>query len=98
MWAQIVKTRMRQGVESEMDQVREQMRGRIEQRGGLVASYWMQNQNDPQEYYTLIVFESEEQARAGEAELEDDPLFQHARSLGDGAPEFVDLNVVDAIP
>ena len=98
MWAQIVRTRMKSGVEGDMAEIREQLRARISQRPGLVQTYWMQNQHDPQEYYTVIVFESEEQARAGEGELDDDPLFQRMRALGEGTPEFVDLTVVESIP
>ena len=98
MWAQIVKTRMRQGVEQEMAEIGDAMRSRIGERPGLVRSLWMQNQEDPQEYYTVIVFESEEQARAGERELEQDPLFQRVRSLGEGTPEFVNLNVIESFP
>jgi len=98
MWAQIVKSRMKPGVESDLSEIREQMRTRIGQRPGLVRSFWMQNQNDPQEYYTLIVFESEEQARQGEREIESDPLFQRIRGITEGMPDFVDLNVIDQIP
>lgn len=98
MWAQIVKSRMKPGVEGDMAEIRDQMRSRVGSRPGLVKTFWMKNQNDPQEYYTLIVFESEEQARAGEAELEGDPIFQRMRSLGEGMPEFVDLDVLEALP
>jgi heme-degrading monooxygenase HmoA len=89
---------MRQGVEQEMAEIGDAMRSRIGERPGLVRSLWMQNQEDPQEYYTVIVFESEEQARAGERELEQDPLFQRVRSLGEGTPEFVNLNVIESFP
>jgi antibiotic biosynthesis monooxygenase (ABM) superfamily enzyme len=98
MWAQIIKTRMKPGVEQDMAEVRDQMRERVGQRPGLIRSMFMQNQNDPREYYTIIVFESEEQARAGERELDQDPLLQRVRSLGEGTPEYVDLNVIDSLP
>jgi heme-degrading monooxygenase HmoA len=98
MWAQIVKTRMKPGVEQDIAAIREEMKARVSQREGLVRALWMQNQNDPQEYYTVIVFETEEQARAGERELEQDPLFQRTRSLGEGTPEYVDLDVIESFP
>ena len=98
MWAQIVKSRMKPGVEGDIAEVREQIRSRISQRPGLVRSFWMRNQRDPQEYYTLVVFESEEQARAGERELDQDPVFQRVRDLGEGTPEFIDLEVIESIP
>lgn len=98
MWAQIVKVRLKAGVERERDEIREEMKSRISRRPGLVRSVWMQNQADPQEYYTLIIFESEEQARAGESELEADPIFQRMRSLGEGMPEYVNLDVLESFP
>lgn len=98
MWAQIVKSRVKPGVEGDMAEIRDEMRRRVGERPGLVRSFWMQNQKDPQEYYTVIVFESEEQARAGERELDQDPLFQRIRSLGEGTPEYVDLNVIESLP
>jgi antibiotic biosynthesis monooxygenase (ABM) superfamily enzyme len=98
MWAQIIKTRMKPGVERDMAEIRDEMMDRVGQRPGLIRSLWMQNQNDPQEYYTVIVFETEEQARAGERELEQDPLFQRIRSLGEGTPEYIDLNVIESLP
>lgn len=58
----------------------------------------MQNQHDPQEYYTVIVFETEEQAREGERTLEQDEFFQRVRAMTEGTPEYVDLNVIEQSP
>ena len=97
MWAQIIKSRMKPGVEDDMASIGDEMRARIGQRPGLIRSLWMQNQNDPQEYYTLIVFETEEQAREGERTLEQDELFQRVRAMTEGTPEYVDLNVIEEV-
>ena len=98
MWAQLVKVRMKGGTEEEFEKVRNEMRTRQAQaRPGFVRLLSMRNQRDPQEYYTLIVFESEEKAREGERGLEQDELFQRLRSLQEGTPEYVDLEVVDDV-
>ncbi|HEX8918912.1 MAG TPA: hypothetical protein VF898_10450 [Chloroflexota bacterium] len=98
MWAQIVKSRMKPEADEVLSNMQEQMRGRMAQRSGLVNSFVMRNRNDPQEMYVLIVFESEEQARQGEKELEHDPFFQQVRSVTEGTPEYVDLDVLDRTP
>jgi heme-degrading monooxygenase HmoA len=99
MWAQIVKARVKPGSEQDMQRLRDEMRARAGQRTpGFIRGLWMQNQKDPQEYYTVIVFESEERARESERSLEQDELFQRMRSLQDGTPEYVDLNVIEEFP
>ena len=78
-----------------LDQVRA-----LEQAGsGLVRSTAMRDQKDPNRVFILVVFESEEKARA----RENDPRRQEGMQavmatmaeLFDGAREFVDLTVVD---
>jgi len=58
----------------------------------------MRDQNDPSRIYTLVVFESEEQARTRENDPQRQELLKPARAAMadaiDGAPEFVDLAVV----
>ncbi|MDT4960639.1 MAG: hypothetical protein QOF87_286, partial [Pseudonocardiales bacterium] len=53
---------------------------------------------DPSRIYTLVVFESEEQARARENDPRRRERLEPARAamaeVLDGAPEFVDLAVV----
>jgi hypothetical protein len=66
---------------------------------GLIHSLMMRDQTDPTDIYALVVFESEEKARA----REQDP--RRAEQLGTvrsimadilvGPPEFTDLEVVD---
>ena len=65
---------------------------------GLVRSLMMRDQADPSRIYSLVVFESEEQARAREADPRRAERLDAARSIMadvfDGPPEFTDL-VVD---
>lgn len=98
MWAQIIKTRMKPGAEEQLKDIRDQVQSRVSGRPGLVHAYWMRSQKDQQEYYTVIVFESEEKAREGERELEQDPVFERLRSLEAGTPEYVDLDVIESMP
>jgi quinol monooxygenase YgiN len=98
MWAQLIKMHMLPGRDGDLlslfDQVRE-----IEQQGsGLLQTLIMHDQKDPTQAYVLVVFESEEHARAREA----DPARQEAMKSVQAAmgavfgapPEFVDLTVL----
>jgi len=59
----------------------------------------MRDQKDPSKVYLLVVFESEEQARARENDPRRQDGLQAARAtmaeIFDGAPEFLDLTVVE---
>jgi hypothetical protein len=59
----------------------------------------MKDQNDPLSAYMLVVFESEEHARARENDPRRQEGLQAARAtmaeIFDGPPEFVDLVVAD---
>ena len=59
----------------------------------------MRDQNDPNRVYMLIVFESEEKARGREQDPRREEGLKPARAtmaeIFDGAPEFVDLTVVN---
>ncbi|MGD0875034.1 MAG: antibiotic biosynthesis monooxygenase [Acidimicrobiales bacterium] len=99
MWAQLITMRLKPGKESDLPRVYEQLRA-IEQPGtGLLRSMAMQDQKDPSRVYNLVIFETEENARA----REEDPRRQEGlrtvratmAEIFDGAPEFVDLTVVE---
>jgi hypothetical protein len=66
---------------------------------GLLRTMIMQDQKDPDQFYTLVVFESEEKARAREREPCRQEGLQVLRAmLADrlaGPPEFTDLAVVE---
>jgi quinol monooxygenase YgiN len=101
MWAQLITTRLKPGREGDLPKLVEQLRATEQPGSGLVRSTAMQDQKDPGRVYMLVVFESEERAR----ERENDPRRQDglkaARAtmaeIFDGAPEFVDLTIVDEV-
>jgi quinol monooxygenase YgiN len=99
MWAQLITTRLKQGKEDDLPRLVEQLRA-VEQPGsGLERSTAMRDQKDASRVYMLVVFESEEKARARENDPRRQEALQAARAtmaeIFDGAPEFVDLAVVD---
>ncbi len=98
MWAQLITTRLKAGHEGDLPRLEDELR-KVEQPGsGLARSLMMQDQNDPSRVYMLVVFESEEHARAREADPRRQEGLQAARALMaevfDGPPEFVDLTIV----
>jgi quinol monooxygenase YgiN len=98
MWAQLISARLRDGKQEELSELMEQLRALEQPGSGLVRSTAMQDQQNPSRIYMLVVFESEEAARA----REQDPRRQEGlgavrhlmTQIFDGAPEFVDLAVV----
>jgi quinol monooxygenase YgiN len=101
MWAQLITTRLKPGREEELPELVEQLRA-VEQPGsGLVRSTAMRDQKDPSRVYMLVVFESEEKARARESDPQREEGLKAARAtmaeIFEGAPEFVDLIVVDEV-
>jgi heme-degrading monooxygenase HmoA len=97
MWAQIIKARLKQGAEAEMQQLMGEIEGAT-QRSPFVGSTVLQNQNDPSEYYNIVLFESEEAARANENTPEQQDRVRRIQGLYDGPPEFVNCNVVHETP
>ena len=69
MWAQLITTRLKPGKEDGLRTLVEQLRAAEQPDTGLVRSTTMRDQNDPLKIYTMVVFDSEESARA----REDDP-------------------------
>jgi quinol monooxygenase YgiN len=101
MWAQLITTRLKSGHEDALPGLVEQLRA-IEQPGsGLVRSIAMQDQKDPSRVFMLVVFESEEAARARESDSRRAEGLTAARAtmaeIFDGPPEFTDLIVVDEV-
>jgi len=99
MWAQLISARLKAGKESDLAKLAEQLQA-IEQPGsGLVRSTFMQDQNDPTRMCLLVVFDSEEHARAREQDPRREQGLQLAREtmaeILDGPPEFTDLVVVN---
>lgn len=101
MWAQLIKMRVKPGREHELTGLFEQL-GAVEQPGsGLLRSMAMQDQNDPCQAYVLVVFESEDKARAREKDPRRQEGLKSARAtmaeLFDGVPEFIDLTVLQDV-
>ncbi len=98
MWAQLITTRLKPGKEDGLRTLVEQLRAAEQPDTGLVRSTTMRDQNDPLKVYTMVVFDSEESARA----REDDPRrtegLQAARAtmaeIFAEPPTFTDLLVV----
>jgi quinol monooxygenase YgiN len=98
MWAQLITARVKPGREEGLTTLFEQVQAAEQPDSGLLRSTFMRDQNDPTKVYMLVVFESEEHARAREKDQ------RRAEGLGvamatmaeilDGPPEFTDLLVV----
>jgi quinol monooxygenase YgiN len=101
MWAQLITTRLKPGREGDLQKLIDELRATEQPGSGLVRSMAMLDQKDPSRAYMLVVFESEEKARERESDPRREEGMQKARTLMaeifDGAPEFVDLTVVDEV-
>jgi quinol monooxygenase YgiN len=101
MWVQLIKTRLRPGKEEEFGRIFEQLRS-IEQPGsGLLRTSIMRDQNDPSSVYMMVVFESEEKARAREQDPRRREGLQGINAtmaeVFEGPREFVNLDVVEEV-
>ena len=101
MWAQLIKMRVQEGKEGELDRMMAHLQA-IEQPGsGLIRVTALRDQKDPAVVYVMPVFESEEKARV----REQDPRRQEGiqtvqaimRDMLAGTPEFVDLKVITEV-
>jgi hypothetical protein len=96
MWAQLIQTRSKPGKDTA--EMTRQIRGAEQPGSGLVRTLVMRDQTDPSHVYTLVVFESEQKARAREQDPRRQEGVDAARSIMadilDGPPEFTDLVVV----
>ncbi len=96
MWAQLMSFRVKPGKDTAG--LREQLQAVEQPDSGLLWTMIMQDQKDPEQFYTLVVFESEERARARERDPRRQEGLQVLRAmLADrlaGPSEFTDLAVV----
>lgn len=97
MWAQLIKVRLKP--DKNTAEVEELLRAAEQPGSGLVRTLMMHDQKDPSQVYTLVVFESEEKARAREQDPRRQEELQAARAvmadIYDGPPEFTDLTVAE---
>ncbi len=98
MWAQLISMRLEEGSEDGLTGVMDALDA-VEQPGsGLLRSLTMTEREDPRQVHVLVVFESEDKARA----RENDPRRQDAlvparekmAEIFEGPPTFTDLAVV----
>jgi heme-degrading monooxygenase HmoA len=103
MWAQLITTRVKAGVDTEavasgLRAAQEGLRTAEQPESGLLQTLVMQDQNDPRRVFTLVVFDTEEKARAREQDPRREQGTQAARAamtdLFEGPAEFTDLAVV----
>ena len=101
MWAQLITTRLKPGRENDLPRLIEQLKAAEQPGSGFVRSTAMKDQKDPSRVYMLVVFESEEKARARENDPRRQEGLQAARAtmaeIFDGGMEFVDLTIVDEV-
>jgi quinol monooxygenase YgiN len=97
MWAQLIKMRLKP--DNDTTELDKQLRSAEQPGSGLVRTLVMHDQKDPSQVYALVVFESEEKARAREQDPRRQEALQAARAMMadifDGPPEFTDLRVAD---
>jgi quinol monooxygenase YgiN len=98
MWTQIIKTRLKPGKDTELTALIDALRAAEQPNSGLIRSTATRDQKDPSTLYMIVTFESEEKARARENDPRRQEGLQKARAIMaeifEGAPEFIDLNVV----
>jgi quinol monooxygenase YgiN len=97
MWAQLIKVRLKPGQDDGLERVYQQLQATEQKDSGLVRSTLMRDQNDPNALYMLVVFESEEKARARERDPRREKALKKVRAtmaeIYEGPPAFTDLIV-----
>ena len=98
-----MKMKLRPGMDSQMAGLFDQIQALEEPDSGLVRTMVMRGQNDPSVVYVLVVFDSEEHARAREQDPRRQEAMKSAQAtmaeVFDGPPEFADLTVLkDVVP
>ena len=98
MWAQMISMRIKPGRDAEMTALVEQLRAAEQPDSGLIREITMRDQNELNHYYMLVMFESEEHARARESDPRRAELLSGLRDtmmeISDGDRGFVDLEVL----
>ncbi|MFN2561471.1 MAG: hypothetical protein ABR571_09290 [Jatrophihabitans sp.] len=101
MWAQLITTRLKDGREADVPKLLEQLRAVEQPDSGWLRSTAFVDQSDPLRVMLLVLFESEEQARARENDPRRDEGLEKARAtmaeMFDAPPEFLDLTVLGEV-
>jgi heme-degrading monooxygenase HmoA len=98
MWAQLSSVRVKEGAADVVAEAMEKLRAFEQPDSGLLRTTVMQDQKDPAHVLVLVVFESEEKARARENDPRRHEGVQALRTdlaaVLEAAPEFTDLHVI----
>jgi heme-degrading monooxygenase HmoA len=98
MWAQLMKVSTKPEREAELLAGFEQLHAIEQTDSGLLRTMIMRSQADPSLVFVLVLFDSEEEARAREQDPRRQQGLERIRAaMGDvldGPPEFFDLNVL----
>lgn len=103
MWAQLNAVRVKEGMLDVVVKAMEQLRDFEQPDSGLLRTIVMQDQKDPARLLVMVLFESEEKARAREADPRRQEGVQALRAslaeVLEAPPEFTDLSVIaDLVP
>ncbi len=97
MWAQLIEMTLKPG--KDVGEMTKEIRAAEQPGSGLVRTLILRDQNDASRILTLVVFESEEQARAREQDPRRAERLEKARAvmadIFEGAPTFTDLSVIE---
>jgi hypothetical protein len=98
MWAQLISMRLVEGSEGELSGVLEAIEASEQPGSGLLHSFTFTEQADPRQVHVLVVFESEEQARARENDPRRQetlgPVREKMAEIFEGPATFADLDVL----
>jgi hypothetical protein len=98
MWAQLIKMTVEPAHDHELSTVLDQLRASETPGSGHVRTFAMRDQKNPDDIYTLVIFESEDKARereqdeARQADLA--PIRELMGQIFSGPPEFTDLTMI----
>jgi quinol monooxygenase YgiN len=99
MWAQIITVRIKPGAEDRIAEMTAAIRAAEQPGSGLLRSTVARDQADPTLIRMMVVFESEEHARAREQDERRAEAMEQARAIMgeifDGPPEFTNLEVLE---
>lgn len=99
MWAQMIKTRVKDGSADGLRQLFQQLRDTEQPGSGLLRTLVLRDRHDPNALSMLVLFESEEKARARESDPRRADGLAGARAtmaaIFDGPPTFSEFDVVE---
>jgi quinol monooxygenase YgiN len=98
MWAQLISAHLKPGKDGDLQRLIEQLYSAEQSGSGLVRALALRDQHDPGRVFFMVVFESEDAARAREQDASRQqalgPARQTMAEIFEGPPDFLDLEVV----